>query len=109
MRFVLVDGQTDRVCADIAAGKRMSTRDSGKLERFCKILARIADKNRGQQRGAYDFSCFAPSGNQRGYFIFEANEQGLKPLCSHDEGCPATLSEVLNSCIYVGYVSPRFR
>ncbi len=103
VRFIVVDGQTDRVCGDVVYAEvtpdAASNADS--LESLCKAAARTVDDRRGEQHGAYEFSCFEPPDKAPGYFVFLANEQCL---CSSCEGCPASLSEVFTCSFYVGFV-----
>ncbi len=106
MRFIVVDGQSDRVCGDVEDAEVTLdiTSQGDKLESLCKAAARTVDERRGWLQGTYEFSCFGPSEKAPGYFVFLANEYSLCPSC---EGCPANLSEVFTGTSYIGYVYRR--
>ena len=103
MRLILVDGQSDRICGDVAKeATQASAWDQDKLESFCKAIAQEIDQSRGQRSGPYDFAYFPPSEKAAGYFVFMANENSEN--CLYREACPADLGEVFTHCFYLGYV-----
>jgi hypothetical protein len=103
MRLILVDGQTDRVCGDVAQeATQASARNQDKLERFCKATAQDIDESRGQRLGDYEFVDFRPSEKSTGYAVFMANENGGN--CLYRGACPTDLGEVFIHCFYLGYV-----
>ncbi len=102
MRFIVVDGQSDCVCGDLVEAELDMPSNEERREACCKAAARMVDARRGEQQGTYEFTCFEPSDNAPGYFVFVANEQGENRL--RCEACPANLAEVFTHCFYVGHV-----
>ena len=112
MRLVFVDSESNRVCGDTAAlaarcpeWVEASSHDTD-LESLARTAARLLDESSDKTFRTYQFVSFAPQGHSKGYFVFRCECEGDRALPPvSDQSDPAdTISAVMTSCFYVGYV-----
>jgi hypothetical protein len=93
MRLILIDSEDEMIRCNLTF--KPSDALDAQVARISKTAAFVLD---GQiDRDGYELGAFTPYQDDRGYFVFLAEDGGAP-------ASPTTLDDVMNACEYVGYV-----